>query len=243
MTETVEVYEESDTREALNLIQQVQTLKIVDDITFKNAGEYLPALKKLIEKRIAYFQPMISKAKESLQEIKNNMKAVVEPLEDADVHIRKERSRWMMEQETIRKKQQAEAEGKAKAAADKEQQKLLEKAVKAKTPEKQEALLDKAENVYPNPVFVEPYIDKTVELDGGGKSTWISDIEVEVDDPFLFCCAIANGKIPITINIKGEEVDIVAFKHLKAVVKKYNIKAGEIPGLTIKETQREQIRT
>lgn len=234
MTEMVEVYGEPDTKQALTLVEQALTLKIRNKNDFDLALNILSSLENFRKEREAYWEPNLTAAKINLQEVKDKIKAEFQIIDPPINYLRNGRAEYKSSQDVIQKRLQAEAEAKAKAAADKEQQRLLEKAVNAKTSEKQEALLEKAENVYPNPVFVEPYIDKTVALDGGGKSTWITDIEIRVTDPYLICKAIVEKLLPITI--LGE------FRHLKTIIKANGIKPNQIPGLYIKEIQREQIK-
>lgn len=238
MSETQVAYEtETVESQAFEISQQAKTLKVLDEKTYLEAGEMLRTLKGMKNKVTDFFAPMKAKSYAAWKEICAKENEAVRPLDDADKFLRIEAGKYLDEQERIRKEAQRKAEEEARAAAEKEKQRLLDQAVKAEEKgkaEKAEALLEKAEMVYQEPVVVPSVVQKTTRLETGSV-TRKSDIQVIVSDQFLFIKAIAEKKVPITV------VDL-RLSAIKTWVKINDIKDGEIPGLIIKEIQGISIR-
>ena len=75
-----------------------------------------------------------------------------------------------------------------------------------------------------------------LRLKGGGGSTFVDDIEVEVTDPMFFLSEVVAGNVPITV---------LEFKQakIKSWVKTMAIKNNQIKGIQIKNVKVERVRT
>ena len=235
MTETfVEYGQDKIKSQSTSICAQAKILKVVDEAGYCVAANVIKALTDIKKQVICYFEPVKANAYATWREICIKEKEQLAPLEDADEVVRKSISQYLTKIETDRKTAQEKAEQEAKEVAEKERQKLLAKAEKAKTEEKRESLLEKAENVYPEPVYVQPYIDKTIKTNNVAV-TRKTDIKVTVTDPLLLIQAIAAKKAPISA---------VEFKPmaLKTWVKSMGLKNGDIPGITIEEVMEVSVR-
>lgn len=204
---------------------------IEDKFTYDLSLEYLVPLTDMRKRIVDYFYPLADAANKAHKAITVKRTQELEKIGLAESYIRAERSRYKMEQDRLDEIEKKKAEAIAKAEAFKECERLLEEAANAPE-EKQEALFEKAEDVYVPPVL----LDKTIEKQSRtltGSATWVKDTETTVTSIKLLCGAVASGKVPESL---------VEFKKLKAWVKMNDIKQGQIPGLDIKETQREVVR-
>lgn len=213
------------------LSTNVLSFIIEDKFTYDLSLEYLVPLTDMRKRIVDYFKDMKKKAFEAHKSITSQEKQELEKISLAEKYIRGERGRYKMEQDRLDEIERQKAETIAKAEADKECEKLLEEAANAPE-EKQEELFEKAEDVYVPPVLLDKSIEKTSRT-ATASVTWIKDIETTVTSVKLLCGAIASGQVPESL---------VEFKKLKAWVKMNAIRPGQIPGLDIKETQREVVR-
>src|SRR3990172_5848069 len=120
------------------------------------AGEFVKGLKELKDKIIDYFKPLKEAAYKAHKAITQKENDELTPIDEADRMVRQSISAYLMEQEAIRKAAQEQLEAEARAAATKEQERLLKQAVKADEKgdaEKSAELIEKAEQVYIEPVF------------------------------------------------------------------------------------------
>lgn len=236
MTEDIVTIANVYKHEAINLTEQVKSLKIVTVKDFELAGEVSLSLARIKKQINTNWKPMAEKAKASLQEIKDNWNKELAPIEEAESKISYARVLWKCDQDRIERAKQEKLEREEQEKTAKLRQSLLDKAaaVEAMNPKKAEALLEKAEAVIEKPVFVEKTVEKTTKMESGGSITWIKDIEVTVTDIKAACAAVSNGWIPTTC---------VEFKGLKAWAKAIGNKCGDYYGVRITETQRESKRT
>ncbi len=234
MTTETALIESGVKSEVVQMVDVVNELEIVDKKTFDIAGTYALSLKKLKTEVIEYFKPLKEAAHKAHKGLTQREKDELKPITYLETIVRKGRQEYQADQERIRREEQERLEAEAKKKADAERERLLKRASNAKKPEKQEELLKQAEEVVEEPVFADKPIEKTTELEGGGSTTWIDDIEVTVTDKMLLCRAIADYKVPLTV---------VEFKNLKQWVKANDIKPGQIQGLLIRPFKRESIRS
>lgn len=213
------------------LSTNVLSFIIEDKFTYDLSLEYLVPLTDMRKRIVDYFKDMKKKAFEAHKSITSQEKQELEKISLAEKYIRGERGRYKMEQDRLDEIERQKAETIAKAEADKECEKLLEEAANAPE-EKQEELFEKAEDVYVPPVLLDKSIEKTSRT-ATASVTWIKDIETTVTSVKLLCGAIVSGQMPESL---------VEFKKLKAWVKMNGVKPGQIPGLDIKEIQREVVR-
>lgn len=223
--------------QALEVSEQARTLKVVDQDSYLEAGEMLRTLKGMKNKVIDFFAPMKKKSHEAWKQICAQENEAVKPLDDADKILRFETSKYLDEQERIRREAQRKAEEAARLFAEKEKQRLMELAIKAEEKGKAlkaEALLEKAEAVYQEPVVVPSAVEKTTRFETGSM-TRKTELQVTVQDEYLLVKAISEKLVPITV---------IEFKTntLKTWVKTAGIKNGQIPGLLVKEVQAISVR-
>ncbi len=205
---------------------------IEDKFTYDLSLEYLVPLTDMRKRITDYFYPLADAANKAHKAITAKRTQELEKIGLAEAYIRAERSRYKMEQDRLDEIDLLKAKAEAKAEADKKCEKLLEEAANAPE-EKQEELFEKAEDVYVAPVLIEKTVEKQARTPSGGMASWITDLEVSVSNVKQVCVAVASGIVPESL---------VEFKKLKVWVKTNAIKPGQIPGLDIKETQREVVR-
>lgn len=233
----VEVIKDEDIKqESLELTGKAMELEITDQASYDFAGEVRVSLKtarkKLVEKHKKIKAATFAAHKIST----DNEKTDLVPIDKADVYLNKLRITWFNQEEAKRRKAQDKLDAQAKAKADREAKKLLAKAEKTEDPKEKAELEEQAEEVYVSPNIATSAVEKTTRHEGGGRTTIIKDIEVEVTDEMKFLAGIVNGNIPITvIEIKPAKV--------KAWVKTNAIKNGQFESLRITETSRESVRS
>lgn len=221
--------------EVKNYVDEVEFLVIIGPETFEEAASALVCLKKLSKKITTYFAPLKDAANKAHKAITTREKEELAPIASAESVIRGKRAEYKTAQDKIAEKEQRKLEEEERKRAADEQEKTLNEAAEAETPEQQEELLTKAEETVARPVFTPMAIEKTSKVATGGSTTWVNDISVEVQDIKLICVGIRSGLIP-------ESVIQIQQGKLKTWVKTMNIRPGSVPGLFIKETQREVVR-
>lgn len=222
--------------QGLTLYQQAQEVVITTPEAYEQSAELRKTLKELDKTIVSYFEPIKKAAHESWKGICAKENESRKPIQDADNIVSKKRTAYYNEQERIRREAEAKAQREAEEVAKRERERLIAQAIKAEgkgKDEKAEQLLEKAENVYAEPVFIAPVVEKTTRLESGGTVSRIKDIEVTVVDIMAVIKAVATGVIPATV-IKVDEGS------LKRWVKASGVKTA--PGVSIKETSRESVR-
>ncbi len=215
-------------------IQTVDCITINDKESYDDAGQALVEL-KLRQKIIKdFFKPLKEATHKAHKEVTTRENKSLSCIEPAERLIRCKRADYKAEQDRIHAAEQRKAEEEERKRVEDEQEKLMEEAANTKDIEAQEDLVMKAEEERPQPVFAPKVIKKTENI-SGGKTTWIKDISVEVQSIKLLCAGVANGKVPVSV------VQFMPGK-LKGWIKSMDIKPGTVPGLMIRETQRESVR-
>ncbi|MAE81464.1 MAG: hypothetical protein CMB80_01920 [Flammeovirgaceae bacterium] len=216
--------------------EKVNDLAIVDQKSFDVTTEFMVQLQGRLKQVKKHFKPMKEATQKAHKAIVAQEKAMLAPLNEADAHLRYIRAAWADAQEEIRRKKQEKMDKAADLAAKKKEERLREKAEKETDPEKKADLEEQADNTYANPNIASGGVDKSSKVEGGGSTSWIEDIEVEVTHPLELLEEIISGRVPQTV---------YEFKpaKLKAWVKANDIKIGQIPGIMIKKTRRESVRT
>ena len=210
---------------SLALLETAKTLVVNDYDDYVNAGKFKSQLKAELDGWVGKFEPLRLKTKAAYDEVKAQKDLVCDPYEQAIKVVGAAINAYATRLENERRAEQAKAEAKARADAEVERQKLLERAASAKTESKQEELLERAENIYVEPVIVERQIEKMVKTEDV-KMIQRKEIEVSVTDMSLLCMEIVAGRVPATL------VDL-KLQVAKSWVKAAGIKA--CPGLNIRE--------
>lgn len=215
------------------LADQATELVITNTATFEEAGEYLISLQTLRKKIVAYHKPLKKAAREVKDVAYQRETDDLAPIDSSSTAVRILRGDYKRKEDARIQKEQDRLDKLAKDKADRETAKLLKKAEAEEDPEKKEELEQKAEDVYVPPNIAAGTIGKTTKHEGGGSTSWIKDIEVEITDEMELLKEIVAGKAPLTL---------IKFNNLKFWVKSVGIKNGQIKGIRITETQRESIR-
>lgn len=242
--------------ESLAILQQANEIAIYNEEDRLVAGNLKAQIKAIRDPLFKRWDDMRDKSYKAYQKVKNNMDIELAPFDNAIQILQESLDEYVTKIENERRAAQAKLEVEAREKARIEQEKFLAQAVeienkredllaaaeKAELPEervalykkalkfeaKQEVLEEKAENVYPEPQFVQPYIPKKVELESGGSMGIRKDIEVVITDEIEVLKLIVAGKATITL---------IRFEIAK--IKKWcvanNLKGNEVPGLLIKE--------
>src|SRR4030066_33174 len=133
---------------SLALLETAKTLVVNDYDDYVNAGKFRSRLKAEMDGWVGKFEPLRLKTKAAYDEVNAEKKRVCDPYEQAIKVVGTAINAYATRLENERRAEQAKAEAKARADAEVERQKLLERAAVAKTESKQEELLERAENVY-----------------------------------------------------------------------------------------------
>ena len=219
---------------ALTIYSYAKDLKVVNQEDYLAAGETLKGIKE-VKKRIEdYFAPIKKSAYDTWKGITAKESDALKLINEADLIVRNEARKYLTEQERIRKAEQARLEAEAQERAWKEQEALLKRAERAEikgNETKAEQLLEKAENVYAEPVFTTPTVEKTTKLDNG-TITMLKDIEIAVIDRAAF--------LRFAINNMPEAVIDINMAKLKKYIKDMKIKT--LIGVSIKKTSNIAVR-
>lgn len=219
---------------ALTIYSNVKDLKVLNQEDYLAAGETLKGIKE-VKKRIEdYFAPIKKSAYDTWKGITAKEADALKLINEADLIVRNEARKYLTEQERIRKAEQARLEAEAQERAWKEQEALLKRAERAEikgNETKAEQLLEKAENVYAEPVFATPTVEKTTKLDNGS-ITMLTDIEIAVIDRVVF--------LRFAIDNMPEAIIDINMAKLKKYIKDMKIKT--LIGVAIKETSNIAVR-
>ena len=222
--------------EVSRYIQTVDSINVHDADTFEQSANALVELKRRQKIIKEFFKPLKEATHKAHKEGTTREKESLSIVEHAESMIRGKRAEYKAEQDKIAEEEQRLLEEKERQRVADEQEKTLQEAAEAETPEQQEALLEKAEETVVQPVFAPKAIEKTSKVENGGSTTWVKDINVEVQSVKFLCAGIASGEVP-------ESVVQFSPGKLKTWVKYMDIRPGSVPGLFIKETQREIVRS
>lgn len=219
---------------SLTIYSNVKDLKVSNQEDYLSAADTLKGIKEMKGKIEAYFAPIKKSAYDTWKGITTKESDALKLINEADKIVREEVRRYLTEQERLRKAEQARLEAEAQDKAWREQEALLKRAERAEikgNESKAEQLLEKAENVYAEPVFAVPVVEKTTKLNNGS-ITMLKDIEIAIIDRGAFL-RFAIDNLPEAI------VDINIAK-LKKYIKDMKIKT--LIGIAIKETNNVAVR-
>ncbi len=236
-TKTLENTEVELKNEVATMLGRAKDLVVKDQDSLGIANEFLVGLSKLRKKRVAWFKDLVDAANKTHKALTKRRSEALEPIDETDKAVRAMTGTYVAKEKERERKAQEKLDKIAEERAAKEEAKLLKKAEKEEDPEKKAELEEKAENVYVEPKIATPTVEKTSRV-GGGSVSFTPDIEVEVIDEPLFLKAIIDGndpKVPATV---------YEFKpaKIKAWVKTMGIKQGQVPGIRIKEVQKQSVR-
>ncbi len=215
----------------LLLSEKVNQLRITVMEDYESSASLLVGLRKEYDRIKCFFRPMKEAAHKTHKLITTTEKKELDYVDTLLGIVKDRRLEYKTEQDRIEREEQARLEREAREKAEAEREKLLNEAVDAPE-EVQEEILKKAEDVYTAPVFAPERVAKTTEIEGGGKTTWLTDIQVEVTGVHQICKHVIEGKLPASvIEVKTQA--------LKRYIKEFEIK--ELSGVRITEVQRERV--
>ncbi len=232
-TKTLENKEVELKNEVATITEQARELVITDQVSFDIVGDYLIKLATLKKEVITYFKPLKKATHEAHKAVTQKEKDELAPIDTADRMGRALRGDYKRKEDARIQKEQDRLDKLAKDKADRETAKLLKKAEKEEDSEKKEELEQKAQDVYVPPNIAAGTMAQTTKHEGGGSTTFIKDIDVDITDEMELLKEIVAGNAPITL---------IKFNDPKKWVKAAGIKNGQIKGIRISETQRESIR-
>jgi len=220
--------------ESLSLHDQAVAIKVVNQVTFSQAGEFGKSLKELQKNIEDYFEDSIKKAHAAHKSLVALRDKELKPVKDALDTLRRCMNGYLQDQERIRQEEERKARLAAAEEARKEMERLLALAAKAEEKgkdEKAEELLERAENVYVAPVTVAPRVE-TAKFEGGNVGQ-VKELQITVTDLKAFLAELVKrGMAPTMIEVKPGS--------LKAWVKANDFKS--FTGLAIVETVSARMR-
>lgn len=202
---------------------------------FEIAVEALKTLKTFKSRIVNYFKPIKGQAYKAYKMISQQEKEELNPVSELDTKIRGRVQEYTNREEQKRIALQREAERIARQKAEAERAKLLARAAAAKTESKKAELTEKAEDVYAEPVFVQPSIEKTTRLNDGGTVSFKEDVNIVVVDKDALLKEIVRGNVPsLAAKIHDD--------NLKKWVKASGKMGNEVPGIVIQRTKQMAVR-
>lgn len=211
--------------------EKALSLKVIDEATFIEAGEFGKSLKALESKIETHYAEAIKKAHEAHKAMISLRDKDLVPVKEALSVIRATMNTYAQEQKRIQDENDRKARIKAEEEANEKRKKLeaqAEKAIDKGQEEKAEQLMETAAAVYVQPVFIEPVLAKTVQT-ASGNITQAKELKVTVTDMNLFLktlCEKNPGAVASIVKIGDGP--------LKSFVKSNGLKS--YPGLGILET-------
>ncbi len=230
------VITEADLQKQVNtMVEQAGHLLVKDAVSLGVANEYLVNLSGLRKKRVAWFKPLVDAANLAHKALTKRRSESLEPIDEVDKAVRSMTGAYVAEEKEKQLKEQDRLDELAQKQAKKKEDKLREKAEKEEDPEIRAELEEQAENVYVEPKIAAPTVEKTSRVGGGGSVSFSSDIEIEITHPLELLEEIVSGRVPQTV---------YEFKpaKLKAWVKAVGKKGTDVPGIRIKEGQKQSVR-
>jgi len=152
-------------QESQLILTQVQSVKIVDQLTYIACANNLKGIKRIKAKIKEIFNPIVKKAHEAHKEAKSRQNQLLEPVEEAEKIVKNACKKYEIKMEELKRKKQEEE-------AEKERERLKKEAEDKKWEENDKAveeIEEKIKEVAPSQQAVQT-IDKVVGL--GIKRTW-----------------------------------------------------------------------
>lgn len=151
MSAAVAVEEKEIQEKALALPEQAKGIKVTDDVTLKQADDFLTQIKEVRKELAEYYDPEIKQAHQLHKNLLAKKKDAEAPLIEAESHLKPQIANYMAEQECKRK----EEEDRLRRQREKEEEeRRLQAAIEAEEAgeaEAAEALLEEQTYVPPAP--------------------------------------------------------------------------------------------
>lgn len=190
------------------LKQEVQTMEefskaiiVSSKETVELASGAVMSLDKLIKEIKSYWKEPKEAAFQAHKSITKKESEMLKPVEDRRRDLQSKISKYLTDQEQIRREQQRKFDEERIKKEQAEKEKLEKQAVKAEEKgnfEKAELLREKKETVFVPASIVVPEVEKTTRIETGTMST-TKDIKITISDIKLILKKIIEGKIPETI--------------------------------------------
>lgn len=132
-------------KDSMDLVEQANKLKIRSRVDYVKVADFLKSIKGMIKKVNETFDPIIQKAKETLDEARARRDSHRDPLLNTEVAVKIELKRYDNEQERIRKENEDKMAAEAKAEEDRKRRAKEEQARRWR--EKEEAERKEAERL------------------------------------------------------------------------------------------------
>jgi hypothetical protein len=186
-------------QKALSWPEKARALAVVDQRSYTLAADALRGIKDLRAELDVTFDPIIVKARESLNTARETKAKLERPLADAEKILKDNRVAWFQEQEHIRFERQQLADREAEERAAKQRARELADA------KRQGASRAELKAVAAQPVMVVPVtVESTVEKVAGisMQDHWSAEVDPaqassENAAVLILAQAVAKGKIPI----------------------------------------------
>jgi hypothetical protein len=192
---TTELTEQELNMQIASMVDQAGNLLVKDQETLSFANRFLVELSKLRKKRVAWFKDLVDKAHQAHKALTKRRSDALKPIDEADSVVRSLTGAYVAKEKEKQRKKQEILDKKAEEQAAKKEAKLREKAEREEDPEKKAELEEKAENVYVEPKIATPTVEKTSRV-GGGSVSFVTDIEVTVENIKQICKGVGEGIIP-----------------------------------------------
>lgn len=185
--------EEQLRAQALMVSTNAGILAITDQSTYDKACTFLTETLKPIAKRIEeYFNPDIARAHALHKSLNAKKNALLEPIEDAEMKVKRLIGTWTAEQRRIQEDAQRKAaEEQRKRDEEAKLQVAIEAEERGATEEEKQVILD-------TPVFTPPPVAAPTFNKAQGisvKTRW----KAQCDNLQLLCKAIGEGKVPVNL--------------------------------------------
>jgi hypothetical protein len=182
---------------ALSWPDKARSLAVVDQRSYVAAADALRGIKDLRAELNVTFDPIIVKARESLETARETKAKLERPLADAEKILKDNRIAWSQEQERIRLERQQQANRDAEEHAAKQRAQELADA------KRQGASRAELKAVAAQPVMVVPVtVESTVEKVAGisMQDHWSAEVNTSMTENaalLSLASAVVHGKVPI----------------------------------------------
>jgi hypothetical protein len=186
-------------QKALSWPEKARALTVVDQRSYALAADALKGIKDLRAELDVTFDPIIVKARESLNTARETKAKLERPLADAETILKGSRVKWFQEQERIRLERQAQADREAEERAAKQRAQELADA-KRQGASRAELKAVAAQPVMVVPVTVESTVEKVVGI--SLRDNWSAEVDPaqassENAALLMLAQAVVKGKAPI----------------------------------------------
>jgi hypothetical protein len=210
--------EEQLRTQALAVSSSAGRVSITDQLSYDAACSFLTGTLKPIAKQIEeYFNPDIARAHALHKSLNAKKNALLEPIEDAEMKVKRLIGTWTAEQRRIQDEAQRKAaEEQRKRDEEAKLQTAIEAEERGATEEEKQVILD-------TPVFSPPPVAAPTFTKAQGvsvKTRW----KAQCDNLQALCKAIGEGKVPINL----VEVNQSALNKMASIQEK----TFNVPGCT-----------